>query len=245
MKVSVAASAIILGLAAPSIAADLPVKAVPPAPAAVLLWNGFYIGAHAGYGWGYKDWTQTFSSEGLALDRTASSLRLDGFLGGAQIGWNYRSGLWVFGLEADWSWTDASDCKALVILSEYSNCSRAKWYATGTARVGRVWNDFLIFAKGGLALVQEEHHAEFLGVIDTETTRRLRAGWTVGAGFEHVFAPRWSWKVEYNYLDFGTRGVPLVYLPTGTSPGLVEDWDVPQRVHAVKLGINYHFGALR
>lgn len=243
MKKAAAAIAILAGLIAPGMAADMPLKAARPAAVAPDPWSGWYVGAHAGYGWGHKEWTQTFSNQGFDLDRTVSALGVNGFLGGVQVGWNYRSGPWLVGLEGDWSWTNANDCRRLQVFADYANCSRAQWYATVTPRVGRIWNDVLLYLKGGLALVREEHHAVFLGVVDTETTRQLRTGWTVGAGFEHAFAAKWSWKLEYNYLDFGTRNVQLVYLPGGSSPDLVENWDVPQRVHAVKLGINYHFGA--
>ena len=38
--------------AAPALAADLPVKAPPMAPAPVWNWTGFYIGVNGGYSWG-------------------------------------------------------------------------------------------------------------------------------------------------------------------------------------------------
>jgi outer membrane immunogenic protein len=48
------ASVAVLALAAasPALAADLPLKAPPPAVAA-WNWSGFYIGGHGGYGWGH------------------------------------------------------------------------------------------------------------------------------------------------------------------------------------------------
>ena len=52
-----------LALAAPSNAADLPLKAPPPAAPAYYNWNGFYIGAHGGYGWQDVD-SQSFDSTG-------------------------------------------------------------------------------------------------------------------------------------------------------------------------------------
>jgi hypothetical protein len=43
------------GAAAPSMAADLGVRPVARAPVyAPNDWSGFYIGAHAGYGWGHQ-----------------------------------------------------------------------------------------------------------------------------------------------------------------------------------------------
>ena len=67
----------------PSLAADLAVRAVPPVYAPND-WSGFYIGAHAGWGWGH--------------DPGISS---NGFVGGGQFGYNQQWGAWLGGLELD------------------------------------------------------------------------------------------------------------------------------------------------
>ncbi len=66
-----------------------------------------------------------------------------------------------------------------------------------------------------------------IGVNDT------RIGWTAGAGVEYAFAPAWSAKLEYNYMDFGNDAVSF-------APGTLTDIDQP--FHAVKFGVNYKFG---
>jgi opacity protein-like surface antigen len=43
-------------LSGTAFAADLPLKALPPLPPA-FSWTGFYVGAHAGYGWSDADVT--------------------------------------------------------------------------------------------------------------------------------------------------------------------------------------------
>jgi outer membrane immunogenic protein len=58
-------------------AADMPVKARPLA-AAYDDWSGVYIGVHAGYGGGMKDWNGPATTD----------LAARGFLGGGQIGIN-------------------------------------------------------------------------------------------------------------------------------------------------------------
>jgi len=45
----VAAVAALIG--APAFAADMAVKAPPPAPAPVYSWTGWYVGLNAGYTW--------------------------------------------------------------------------------------------------------------------------------------------------------------------------------------------------
>jgi outer membrane immunogenic protein len=63
MKLTIMAAAIgaSLALAHSALAADLParmpVKAPPLVAPAVFTWTGCYIGAHGGYAWGNKRWT--------------------------------------------------------------------------------------------------------------------------------------------------------------------------------------------
>ena len=70
----------------------------------------------------------------------------------------------------------------------------------------------------------------FPGTVELSDTR---VGWTAGASVEYAFAPQWSAKLEYNYMDFGSQNVSFT---PGTST------DIDQQIHAVKFGINYKFG---
>ncbi len=64
-----------------------------------------------------------------------------------------------------------------------------------------------------------------------------RGGWTVGAGWEYAFAPNWSAKIEYNYMDFGSSS------PTFTSAaGATTSFNIDQTAHLALFGINYRFG---
>lgn len=214
-------------------------QATPP----VYDWTGFYIGVHAGYGWGSQNWNQTFNNQDNPNDTTSSALPLNGFLGGLQTGYNFQTGPWMFGVEGDWSWTSANGCAGNTIFTDYTSCSKANWYATATGRIGYAFDRSLIFVRGGGAFTQQKHFSNFLGVIDTQETRNVTTGFIVGGGIEHAFAPNWSMKIEYNYMDFGKKDTPLTYLDSGSSPGLQENWDVSYRVHVVKVGINYRFSA--
>ncbi|HZH51989.1 MAG TPA: porin family protein, partial [Microvirga sp.] len=55
MKKLLLASVALFGFAGAASAADLPVRAAPPAPVVaavpVFTWTGFYVGVNAGYGW--------------------------------------------------------------------------------------------------------------------------------------------------------------------------------------------------
>src|SRR5438128_1352627 len=74
-----------------ALAADLPVKAPPPAVAAS--WAGFYLGVHGGYGWKKDD----FSIPTSGFFNAASPPSLDGITSkgavyGGQAGYNWQFG---------------------------------------------------------------------------------------------------------------------------------------------------------
>src|ERR1700719_3804920 len=103
-KLLLAATALI-GFAAINAAnaADLALKAPPP-PLVVDEWTGGYIGFDPGGGWGRSQ--TAFSHPGPAFVPFATSQRMDGVLGGAQIGYNVQfNRIWLAGLEADFQGT--------------------------------------------------------------------------------------------------------------------------------------------
>jgi outer membrane immunogenic protein len=76
-------------------------------------------------------------------------------------------------------------------------------------------------AVGGLAA----------GVVDTQN----HMGYAVGGGWEYAFAPNWSTKIEYLYLDYGSENYFQSQLGVGIASG---DLDM----HTIKFGVNYRFG---
>ena len=70
----------------------------------------------------------------------------------------------------------------------------------------------------------------------TFATTRTRNGWTVGGGIEVAFTQNWSAKVEYLYMDFGSRDqtFALTGLPVITD-------SVKLYGNIVRGGVNYRF----
>jgi outer membrane immunogenic protein len=98
---AVAVFAVISAVAAqPAIAADI-AKAAPPTP--IWSWSGFYLGANIGGSWGRSDTTFVLSDTptGVVRNATASRFDMNGVIGGGQLGYNWQTAPWVFGLEAD------------------------------------------------------------------------------------------------------------------------------------------------
>src|SRR6201999_2516002 len=88
------------------------------------------------------------------------------------------------------------------------------WIANATARVGYAVDHSLFYVKGGGAWISESFSSSTPGVLFT-TGNQTRSGWTVGAGWEYAFAPSWSIKAEYNYMDFGNTSPS--FCPGGTA----------------------------
>ena len=106
--ISVAALSAILGIGTAS-AADMPMQSYSNAPAiapVIYSWTGFYVGGNFGYSWGKanSDFTNT-PIGGLATTRS-SSQNLNGALGGGQVGFNWQTNAFVWGVEADFQGTD-------------------------------------------------------------------------------------------------------------------------------------------
>jgi outer membrane immunogenic protein len=164
-------------------------------------WAGPYLGANVGYGWGDVDNNPTKPS---------------GFLGGFQAGYNWQTQQFVFGLEGDIQANGADDTFAPW---KFSN----PWFGTIRGRFGIAISNILLYGTGGLAF--GEVRGETFGLSESHTT----AGWTLGAGAEASFAPNWSAKIEYLYVDLSDHNFTITGLPNGYQFG------------TVRAGVNYHF----
>jgi len=204
-KTSVLVCAASLAAASAAIAADLPRGPTPyysrPAAPSVYNWAGFYAGGNLGYEWGKASNTSTNPS---------------GIAGGVQGGYNWQNGQFVFGGEADIQASAADDTFAPW---KFSN----PWFGTLRARAGYAVSNMLFYGTFGLAFGDLEGQ---LGALD-ET--RTEVGWTGGLGMEVGFAPNWSAKVEYLYMDLGDRHFTVTGLDNGLQASLL------------RLGLNYHF----
>ena len=217
LRVGICAAAILARTFAAS-AADLAV--VPPVPPAPFWsWNGFYAGFHLASGWANPTWQ---SGEGIgAAVPFPGGASGNGAVGGGQIGWNYQTGPWVLGVEAAFS---AADINAAAQCAGRNFICTVNVDALGmaTARLGFAFDQFLVYGKAGAA-VEHSHDAMEPRVTqdlpnDMKTATGLislngsatRWGWTTGAGVEFAFNPALSAFAEYDFLDFGTRGIAMI-----------------------------------
>ena len=242
MKKHILAGISMVALAAalqPAAAADLPVAYRAPQSYVIFTWTGFYFGAHGGGAWGRKDASiAPFLFGGALVGSPGTNVDVSGGLAGGQIGANYQAGSWVFGVEADASWADltGNTTCAAGIVGIAANCN-AKVNALGTfaGRLGFALDRVLLYGKGGTAFANDKYEINSIAAFRANETRW---GWMVGGGIEYSFTDNWSAKIEYNYLDFGTRAVRF----TDTTGFFALDTSIRERIHVAKVGINYRFG---
>jgi opacity protein-like surface antigen len=63
----------------------------------------------------------------------------------------------------------------------------------------------------------------------------------LGAGVEFAFTNTISGKIEYNYMDFGTRTYTFDIAPALLGFSETVDVKIRQNIHLVKVGLNYRF----
>lgn len=171
--------------AVPAYAADAIVAEEPPAPAPiaelpVASWAGPYAGLSLGYGFS--------GSTDTALDGNADT---DGFIGGAFGGYNWQSGDFVYGAEADIGYNGVKG-------SNGTFESKAGLEGSLRARLGySISPDILLYGTAGGA-------ARSLEITDaTGSDKNTMLGWTAGVGSDIMLTDSLFGRVEYRYTDFG------------------------------------------
>jgi len=104
--------------------------------------------------------------------------------------------------------------------------------------------DLLLYATGGLAVARIKTFDSIVAVADPNDFVRTsgsstRVGWTVGGGAEWAFAPRWSVKAEYLYVNLGTFNTIGIDPNFPTTPFLRHSHHLTEQI--ARVGVNYRF----
>jgi outer membrane immunogenic protein len=235
-KLLLATSAlVVIATAHPTYAADqaatphLPTKTpiVPPAP--IYNWTGCYIGAQGGGG---------AVSDLFVQDRTnGNHLHGGGGFGGGQIGCNYQSGNFVFGVEGEaWSGLTNPNHEVETTFAFTNNfIDRNRWSADVAVRAGLAFDRALLYGKAGIAEGRFAFSFTDNNPVFFQSSASTLTGVLLGAGLEYGFAPNWSAKLEYDHIEYPGR---TVNFETNFGPS---DQTESASVNLVKAGINYRF----
>jgi outer membrane immunogenic protein len=227
-----------LVLGTPASAADMAVKAPPPAPVPVMYnWSGFYIGANGGWAQSHNCWD--FITVVGAVIADGCRDRSGGVVGG-QIGYRWQVSQWVFGLEAQGDWADLSNSRISLIDPTFSTRVKTDGIGLFTGQIGYAWNNALFYVKGGGAVTSNRFDIfTTLGGIGIASASSTRWGGAVGVGFEYGFAPNWSFGVEYDHLFMGDANNSFSVANPIVAGALNR---IRQDVDMVTLRVNYRFG---
>lgn len=209
-------------------AADLPVKAPPPAPAPVYAWTGCYIGGNVG--WARVKTEVTFN--GVAdFNRSA-----DGFAGGGQIGCDYQfASNWVIGVQGLLDWTSIEADRVSVAFPADTIHARVRGFGTITGRLGyTITPSFLLYGKFGWGGYRTHFTVNVTATgAELANASRTQSGFDVGFGGEWMIAPNWSLWVEWDRIFPRDR---TVFFPT-----LAATADIRREFDKVLVGFNWRF----
>jgi outer membrane immunogenic protein len=207
-----------LGFASAAQAADLIIDTAPvvaPVVSSGGNWDGAYIGAFAGYGWGTLTDEEDYFGDGIGTEYDST-----GWLLGVNAGADFTvSEAIVAGIAADIAWNDASGDDGATRASDLN------WDGSVRGRLGFDGGAFLPYVTAGLAFA---NNTVDLGAGGADTQTHI--GWTAGAGIEFAVADNVSLDLQYRYSDYGTKTYDLA-----------TDNDFSLTSHAVTAGVNFRF----
>ena len=198
-------------------------------------YSGPFIGLNVGYGnsdltltatdvprpsdgWSYPDFG---GLNGITFDD-----QLNGALGGIDVGYNWNSEDWVYGVEASYAlldlnhsdWTKADDKQSEIDTGQDDVFnSKLKSLALLSLRLGRKIDKLLIYGRAGLAV--GDYH---LSVVDENISKtdnntgnntgrgsdkKWLTGYSVGVGGEYLLNESWSAGLEYNYVRLDASNI--------------------------------------
>ena len=273
MKKILLSTVALLGLTMTAGAADLPRRTVAPMVAPVVAvpvftWTGFYVGVNAGYGFGdsNSDQTSYFIGTNTGVP-TAGTLTLnnfrgddrEGFVGGAQVGYNIQFGAFVAGIEADLQYADLGGRNAerfgtagtftftgnpaAGVTSVVTNdISSLEYFGTVRARLGFAFDRALVYGTGGFAYGGTDRGNNFCGAFRSCNNDDVSVGYALGGGVEYAFTNNLTFKLEGLYVNLGDNGnnAAAAFDPA-TRTLFLEDRKQDMDFGVVRVGVNYKF----
>ena len=239
-KLHLLATACGVAMTGSAFAADLPVKSAPmPMAVPFVNWTGGYIGLHLGVGsstdtcgnglgtlYGCAQYGTYYGGPtALAKDTNV--------VGGVQAGYDWQNCNFVYGVAADWSWTNL---KSSVVGGSGSLSYELKvnWLASFRGRMGLALDSTMVYVTGGLALGGVKDTTLVGTATASHESSDTMVGWVAGVGVEHRFDPHWSLVGEFLHYDLGS------YTSNWTNIGTYSH-KFTHEINVGRLGVNYRF----
>jgi len=260
---------LLIGTAVSALLAAQPSQAAPPKPKPVPMpvfsWTGCFVGGQGGWGWQRTKIIQQGQHTGFFTQITtfnsfsSGNIDTDGALFGGQVGCNYQvNPSWVVGFQGTFLGADIRGTGAdphngafdspggprSVTFSGGTIGIDTKSLYSATGRIGYTgWSPMvMVYFRGGAAWMNTAYDLSHTALnYGAGTTLDVTPfGWTVGGGFEWMFATSWSFFAEYNYYFFDSKSLVFTFSPNNTLNSI----SVQPVLSTVTAGINYHFGPM-
>jgi outer membrane immunogenic protein len=233
-----------LVIAAPAGAADLKARPMAPPPPSCAQFGGFYAGVQAGSVY----YQNTFNDLDFFWNGASTTVSDLSWHAGVQGGYNWQTGCTMFGVMADWSWSNA---KVDTLLScpgcdaTFRLRSELDGFGTLRARTGIVVQNLLLYVSGGVAGARFDRTIDIADelqsccpVFATFEHKKTRWGWAAGAGTEWSFTPNLSLMGEFVLMGFNKHEGTFID-PVNFDPFRFSNQDI---VLVSRIGLNYRFG---
>lgn len=172
----------------------------------------------------------------------ANSGNGSGFIGGAQAGYNWQQGTWVYGLEGDISGSSLQTSlngglTGTCAGDMASTTAKVDWYGTVRGRAGWAFDKFLVYGTGGLAYGDVKLSSLYTsnGTTTTGSVSQVRAGWVLGAGIDYMLQRNLFLNLGYQYVDLGTLNL------TTSTGGLIQTASTHAAFSVFTAGLSWRF----
>ncbi len=205
-------------------------------------WSGLYVGVHGGLVTGDSDVSLVgLSALGVsdrAIPGQGFNTDLGGGYGGGQIGYNWQTGSWVYGVEGYVS-VGGIDGTTLSTFgaADDNYTTDIQWIAGASVKVGYAFDRALIYAKGGYTGANIDYSiVDVIGLAGAGSSSEWHHGYAIGAGFDFAVTDNVIAGLEYRYSDFGDK----VHAVT-VAPGQTIFDNVGAQIHSFQLNLSYKF----
>jgi high affinity Mn2+ porin len=228
-------------------------------PPQFLSWQGLYVGGSLGAGISLHGGERLQAGSGFtssAFDLYPPGGERPGVSFGAQAGYNWQEGPWVYGVETDLSFLDGRGGRSGVFpappaygplgITTYTlNYGEpARYFASIRGRLGFALDRSLYYVTGGVAAGGARGPASlqlngvgFAAPFAAPNSQSSRMKYILGAGVEYALYDNWSARLEYFFLS---QSLNTHVFDNGD--GVQYGSRTRNENHILRFGLNYSFG---
>jgi outer membrane immunogenic protein len=183
----------------------------------------------------------------ISSGSASNSAHASSWVAGGQLGYNWQTGPWVYGLETDLSGLRLKSEMNTVVPSSAPPLANTSadidWYGTLRGRLGWSSGPLLFYGTGGLAYGHVELNSSISSSVGPRSlsaqTSATRTGWVAGGGVEYQWYPNLILNVGYQYVDLGS--ISVANSTTAFSGVLSQSASARAQFSVVTAGLSWRF----